>query len=269
VITALALAALTHARFLFELDGAPVGTVQLSLDGARYTYVSTHAYRREQAERSETFALDAGAPLPESYWLWKRPPLGCVDGIAELSHERGALCANSQDGRAVLGTVFGRAFTASYDGEGQLTELKLGKSRFLRTERPLVAGKPFSGGFPITGAGRRLALEPAVPGTRWPANAPRGTRTEPVPAADSCFELSRALIATKPGQLELVLGLVVEGERAWPHAWARGADGELDPTARRSSSVEPNRAYLALPAGRAGALYLDLLEGRRRLVWTK
>src|SRR5256885_11690577 len=103
MVAALALlAVLAQTRYLFELDGVPVGTVELSLEGRRYTYRSTHAYRRKQAERVDAFTL--GSPVPEGYWLWKRPAAGCVDGIAELTHELGRLCADGVGPLEVKGT---------------------------------------------------------------------------------------------------------------------------------------------------------------------
>jgi hypothetical protein len=60
---------------------------------------------------------------------------------------------------------------------------------------------------------------------------------------------------------ELVLGLVVDGGRAYPHAWVRAGGTELDPTLMRPVTAGE---YLALDD--AGQRYLELLEGTRRVV---
>jgi hypothetical protein len=243
------------ARFIFSLGGAPAGTVELSLEGDTYAYRSVHVYRRSQAERVEKFDADT-SPVPEGLWLWRQPRPGCVDGVAELSHQKGQLCADAAKGHQVSGTSLGRPFTARYDDAGLLVQLSVGKSTFTRTERPLVPGRPYAGGFAIEGKGTRLSLDPPVDGARWPELEPKGVRTAPAEEG-SCLELAQAYGGP------LTLGLVVENGRAWPHAWA----GDVDPSAQKSDARRPNRAYLELPADRAGALYVELLEGRRKLVW--
>lgn len=254
------------ARFIFELGGVPVGTVELSLQGNEYVYRSTHVYRRTKATQEDRFAAD-GKPLPEGLWLWRQPKQGCVDGVAELSHEKGQLCADGVKGREVQGTSLGRAFTARYDAVAELSELVIGKSRFVRTAAPLKAGQPYAAGFPIEGKGTRLALEPPVEGARWPEVEPRGIRTTPAEEG-SCLELAEGFVESTNTDYRLVLGLVVENGRAWPHAWAHAkVAGDVDPSAQKSEGPRPNRAYLELPADKAGALYVELLEGRRRVVW--
>lgn len=257
VALALALVALGQTRYLFELDAVPVGTVELFLDGTKYTYRSTHAYRRAKSVSADTFTLGAGKPVPEGYWLWRKPAAGCVEGIAELSNETGTLCADEVGVREVKGTTLKRAFTARYDAAGELEELKLGKSRFVRTDKPLVAGSPYERGFAIEGKGKGLALEPPLEGAR--AAQPKGTRTKPAPSDDSCLELAQQYVKEHP-EAQLTLGVVVEKGRAYPHAWA----GEVDPSAKKGKSTD---VYLELPREQAGALYVELLEGRRKLVW--
>jgi hypothetical protein len=67
--------------------------------------------------------------------------------------------------------------------------------------------------------------------------------------------------------LALVLGLVVEGGRAFPHAWVRRGTDALDPTlGPEDAEALARRAYLALPREAAGLVYLSLLDGRRRVV---
>lgn len=262
-------AAPEQARYLFELDGVPVGTVQLSLDGPQYRYVSTHAYRRITAERADAFTLGAGKPTPEGYWLWHKPAAGCVDGITELSSQTGPLCAVDVGVREVTGTTLGKPFTARYDASNLLEELTLGPAHFVRTQRVLEAGKPYAKGFALEGKGKTLELAPAAEGTRWLSLAPRGTATKPLAHDDTCLEAARTFVAEHPGY-RLALGVVVEKGRAYPHAWAVSeTEGDVDPTAKLSKHKKPapNTAYLELPRAEVAQLYLDLLEGKRRLDW--
>ncbi|MBK7862261.1 MAG: hypothetical protein IPJ65_27370 [Archangiaceae bacterium] len=268
VSTLAALAVLAQTRYQFELDGAPVGAVELSRKAGRYTYRSTHVYRRSRAERVDTFDLgDPKQPVPEGYWLWRKPKAGCVEGVAELTRVREPLCAEAVEKYEVRGTVRGAPFTARYDLEGELLELVVGKSRFVRNGTAGEKPPPYAKGFAIAGRGKQLALEPEVQGARWPADEPSGTRSAPVAYADSCLELATAYVAANPGA-RLALGVVVEKGRAYPHAWAVTASGaDVDPSAKAAAFARANTAYLELPPAEAGRLYLELLEGRRKLVW--
>jgi hypothetical protein len=257
---------LAQTRYLFELDGVSVGTVELQLVEGRYSYTSRHAYRRARAEHTETFASGSKGPLPEGLWLWHRPEAGCVDGIAEFTHLLGRLCAEQRTAREVSGTTLGKPFTARYDAHGELEELKVGKSRFVRSDAPYSPGQPYAAGFSITGQGKALQLEPPVSGARWLSVTPRGTRSGPLAEADSCLEVAQQFVAQNPDHT-LVLGLVVEKGKAYPHAWAASERGDVDPSAKLDGAQRPNVAYLELPRADAGRLYLELLEGRRRLVW--
>jgi hypothetical protein len=249
------------ARFIFSLGGAPAGTVELGLDHGTYTYRSVHVFRRTKAERVETYAADA-KPLPEGLWLWMQPAPGCVEGISELSHETGQLCVDHVKGHEVDGTSLGKPFTAKYDDNGELLQLRFNKSVFTRTDAPLKPRQPYAAGFPTEGKGTRLTLEPPVEGARWPELEPRGVRTQPAEEG-SCLVLAQQYVEVQDLGGVLSLGLVVEKGRAYPHAWA----GDVDPSAKLTDARRPNRAYLELPSDQAGALYVELLEGKRKLVW--
>lgn len=120
-----------HATFLFELNGIPVGTVELTLtpeaggrvagpdaELERYTYRSTQLFTRETHQartvRSASFLVDrrgcivsgtatpdpsaAGErsceAIPEARWLWRKPSPGCVPGREELGGRLERLCAD-------------------------------------------------------------------------------------------------------------------------------------------------------------------------------
>lgn len=270
MLLALTLAVLGQTRYLFELDGVPVGTVELSLEGKRYTYTSLLAYRRAKSEHVDEFNLAPERPTPEGYWLWRKPAQGCVAGIAEVTNATGKLCADEVGVREVKGTTLGKPFTARYDAGGELEELLLGKSRFVRTDKPLAPGQPYAKGFAVGGKGKKLELEPALAGTRWPFHTPKGTRAAPLREADSCLEVAQAFVAEN-ADYRLVLGVVMDKGRAYPHAWAASeVSGDVDPSARapgRGAKPSANKTYLELPKEQIGTLYVELLEGRRRLVW--
>ena len=76
-------AAPDSARFIFSLEGIPVGIVDLSLKGDTYRYQSTHMLRgADGGERTKVRAeevklrgaVEARTGLHlESLWLWRRP----------------------------------------------------------------------------------------------------------------------------------------------------------------------------------------------------
>ena len=270
VLLALTLAVLGQTRYLFELDGVAVGTVELALEGKHYTYTSLLAYRRAKAEHVDEFNLSPDKPVPEGYWLWHKPAEGCVPGVAEVTSATGKLCADEVGVREVKGTAMGKPFTARYDASNELEELVVGKSRFLRTDKPLVPGQPYAKGFPVEGKGKKLELQPPLEGTRWPFFTPKGTRSAPLPEPDSCLEVAQAFVAEHPGY-RLVLGVVMDKGRAYPHAWAASdVSGDVDPSAKApgpKAKPTPNKTYLELPKEQVGVLYVELLEGRRKLVW--
>ncbi|MGA9522925.1 MAG: hypothetical protein WBV82_15770, partial [Myxococcaceae bacterium] len=135
------------AVFLFELGGAPVGTVELRWvrERGQYGYTSTQLFSREGDRRRRTrvahFEVDdagrdrrTGRHL-ETLVLWRGPGLlpegrRCIEVIEELGGRAGPVCFTDDQ----RGTVFGEAFTARY-GEGGLRALELGQGRFTRVPR--------------------------------------------------------------------------------------------------------------------------------------
>ena len=85
----------------------------------------------------------------------------------------------------------------------------------------------------------------------------------PKPAGknEDCLAAANAWVKEHPG-FELVLGLIEDEGRGWPHAWVRNlqTQEELDP-----SRPEAAARYLALPKKEAPRAYLDLLGKRRTL----
>lgn len=257
------------AAFLFELQGVPVGLVELSRDGDAYTYRSRQWFARGATmDRRETIRLGAG-PRPESLWFYEKPLAGCVQVRGELTGELKQACADRVEGNAVRGRIGADAFEARYQG-ARLAELKIGAARFDRVAPGVMPKTPpdlFDQGFPIHGTYGPLRLEPAVDGAVASGavsemEAARKLAATLRDAVDGdCVAHAKRFLEQSPGAV-MVLGLVEDGGRAWPHAWVRVGMLALDPTLNQS--VTPER-YLAFGAD-PGRIYLDLLAGSRRVV---
>ena len=246
-------AAPDQARYVMSVGALPVGVVSYSVEGSRVVYRSTQVFRSKQAETVVRLDL---ARRPEVWWLSKTRPDGCVEATEERTGQPEQVCT-----RAGGGTIAGRPFTSAYDASGRLTWLELSGVRFEASTQALPSrADPFAEGFELSGSGPALRVEPAAKGVEQV----KVTGVNVVADDDaSCLELARAYSA-KTQDAQVVLGVVIEGGRAWPHAWVKTARGaHLDPTI---SSAEPTRRrYLAFNAD-AGRLYLELLSGQRKLM---
>jgi hypothetical protein len=90
---------------------------------------------------------------------------------------------------------------------------------------------------------------------------------EPASGAD-CLSAAKALMKATPGA-KLVLGVVTEVGRAWPHAWVQERSGRnVDPTLPPDDPRLSSRRYLVFPKD-AGSLYLALLSGRAQVQWVE
>jgi hypothetical protein len=186
LLSLLLLAAPERARFLFELRGVPVGTVELSWDASsgEYRYRSSHLFVRGQDRsalvRSAAYRLGpegrtAGGEPPASFWLWRQPPAGsCVTGFEEIGGKRGLLCLKrlGADG-AAAGTLFGERFRASYRN-GRLSALEVGDARFMVAASGTAAAPVdlFGSGLVIEGGRGPLLLDPPRAAPSGPALAP-------------------------------------------------------------------------------------------------
>lgn len=256
--------------------------------------------RKESLVLRDGRRLAGSEAQPEGLWLWRRPPPGCVAGRQELTGKEGPLCADAVGPAQVRGSVMGEPFLARYGGDGRLLTLELRDARFIRVEEAKLPAPPdlFASGFPVFGEGEVLAVEPlsgveaespALPErrARFTEREARGLAqsvhrsfTERRPSAadlsgdgggsevGSCLAHAERFLARAREQgraAELVLGLLAEGDRAYPHAWLRvwlsdGARLELDPT-----SLAPVARSTHLALGDAGGTLLDLMAGRARV----
>jgi|GEM_PF-2521910 len=241
-------------RFVHSLAGVPVGEVTLSRDGPRYTYASRHFFRRGHSNAEVFTSSEATRWASESLLRQPSSP-GCFEVVDEVTFDRGEACV-VKAGPASTGTLFGQPFTATYENRS-LASLTVADSRFDRHSGPVTFADPFAAGLPITGNGNALALVPPLKGARPAMPTPAGE-------ADDCLAAANAYVAQHP-DYDVVLGLLDDGERGWPHAWVQHRDSkqQLDPSHPRAVGTPPR--YLALPKASAGAVYLDLLTQRRAL----
>ncbi len=247
------LAAPTDDRWVHFLAGVPVGEVRLSRSGDQYTYVSQHYFRRG-GRSVERFASSEKSTWASESLLAPRP-VGCFPVVDEMTLQKGENCI-TRAGPITQGTTLGQPFTARYEA-GALQQLDVGDSRFVRREAQVVYADPFAEGLSVTGSGDALALSPPLKGAR---------RAMPKPAGENedCLAAAKAWVAEHP-DFEVVLGLLDDGERGWPHAWVqhRTSHEELDPSRPQREDAAPR--YLALPKDQAPGVYLDLLARRRTL----
>jgi hypothetical protein len=245
-------------RFLFELDGVPVGTVELAIDGQDYRYTSAHFFargrdRHQARVRTASFRLTDGGrdaktgDALESLWLLRRPKQGCVRVRSELEGRLTSACAHALDGERVAGTIGQEAFTAEYDAE-KLRRLSLGTAEFSRIDPGAESPRPphlFADGWRIEGRRGALRLErfpasdptmalPSIKGVRaWRsasdarALARKIHRSMEEDAEATCVDQVRAFADAaarrRLGDVLIVHGLVAErgADRAFPHVWVR------------------------------------------------
>ena len=100
-----------------------------------------------------------------------------------------------------------------------------------------------------------------------PPTGAREVRVSAVSAPDgpgNCLERAEGIRAGEPERWQVVLGLVEDDGRFWPHAWLleQTTGRHLDP----SLNQPERRRYLAFPTDQAGQLYLELLDQSRQLL---
>jgi hypothetical protein len=281
--------------------------VTLTADEAHYTYRSEHLFTRgtqkDRLVREQKFSRERPAGrVPESLWLWGRPAPGCVPLVEELSGRTGEGCVRESHEDHVAGTVLGAPFDARYR-DGKLAELTTGSARFTVVEgSPGLPAPPdlFGAGFAVEGTAGRLALAPPAPVVEmrlapWQRDPARAlaervhdsfSDASPTHAdwqlsdADEvggCLAHARRFQAwaRRSGhEAALVFGLLVDGARAYPHAWVRialasGKTADLDPTTLEEVSPLTHLALGAAssePGPELGTRYLELARGALRVV---
>jgi hypothetical protein len=289
-----------RTSYLFALDGLPAGQVTLerSADGKSFTYRSEHVFGRGPALRtveSHTLLLDqegrvtGSTATPVSLWLWTQKAPSCLEVVDERTGRTGQACSNAVSREEQEGIALDESFHAVYR-DGVLESLDLGPARFTRLrEAPALDGAAglWARGIGLPGGRGPLSFDPNLALPRQPSTPSSRGRSWAVQMLkefgavqkdERCLEASQRLLAWMEERSVhgvLVLGLLVDAGRAWPHAWVR-ADAPYEEPVDVDSAwgrVAEPPGYIALQAVGAGAhgleagqVYLDLVEGKRRLV---
>jgi hypothetical protein len=259
-------------RWLLTVDGVPLAELRVEVDGRHYRYEATHFLEEGPTRRRFDFTLDeagrANGLVPEVLALARRPEPGCRTVLEEVEARAEELCVASGPATRVTGTLAGKPFTARYDASGALAVLELGAARWTATATPAWSlpptASPFARGFALEGLVGPVTLEPPLKGAVRLASPPRGVATEGEVGRARCLVAAKRYVAAHPGAV-LVLGLVVEDGRAFPHAWALDGNEAVEPSVVRGDPTLAAREYLALPASEAGRVYLELIDGTRRV----
>ena len=259
-LLALVLAAPDASRFVLEVKGVPIAAITATIDGDAYTYEAVHFLEEGTRGFKQTFALSKLPKRPEVVALLTLPQPGCTTVMEERSGKDEALCVQRlQSGKAV-GTLAGERFVATYP-EGRLARIEVGGATWVRDATRSGEGlaSPFEEGVPVEKG--PLAVEPGVRGATWSApvlgiGEGRDRRR--------CLVLAREATAKRRGS-RLAVGLVLEGGRAFPHAWIVERGQALDPSVVKGDPVLSERRYLEVPREESGRFFLELFDGQVRV----
>jgi hypothetical protein len=252
-----------QGRFALEVAGLPVAELRVSLVGELYVYEATHFLEEGPSEHRVELQLKEGEPRPEVLALLRRPKTGCTEVLEERERRLEQLCISRSVAGEAVGTIDKEPFTARYDASDALTAITVGSATWIAapqavqppTESPFVQGVAVPTG--------KLRLEPPVEGAKWLTRSPVGTGTEY--RRDRCLVLAREEAANRPGA-EVTVGLVIEGGRAYPHAWVTQKGQAFDPSVFTGDPILMKRRYLEIPKAKSGDFYLRFFDGAVRLV---
>ena len=263
VLTCLLAAAPLEGRFALEIAGLPVAELRVSVSGDLYLYESTHFLEEGPQERRVEIKLTEGSPPPEVLALLRRPRTGCRDVLEERGRKLERLCITKSAAGEVTGTLEKESFTATYDAADALTSIKVGSAKWVAVPKAVQPSNenPFVRGIAVPPG--ELRLDPPLEGAKWLTRPPIGTGSEDRRAR--CLVLAREELAKKPGST-LSVGLVIEGGRAYPHAWVTQNKVASDPSVLPNDPILRARRYLELPQAKSGDFYLRFFDGAARLV---
>ncbi|MDQ3264835.1 MAG: hypothetical protein M3Y59_14400 [Myxococcota bacterium] len=281
------------ASFWFFLNDVPVGTVELSLQGGTYRYASTHFFggspkapKRShfEGQLDEKNAIDDRVPSSLFILLRSREE-HCEEVFDELTLAKGTACVNDRAEDLDVGVALGTPYRARYQ-DGLLQELKIGDGVFRRSEgTPPPPPDIFAAGLPVSGADGPLGFssELSKKGRYFPmipTLLTKGRVEEAVRAAratlgseesGACVRLADDVVRrVGRSNAEIVYGVVMDGPRAYPHAWVRVLSPErrewlFDPA--MDLPVTP-QTHLEIPNEAVGETYLALWNGTLKIIRT-
>ncbi len=268
----LAATPLSSHRWVLEIDGVPVTAVSIAHQGNAFTYHSEKLFERGRTHFEARFELnsqgfDALSRAPETAWLARRRVLGCQRVFDERDRGEETVCFEAP-GRGFIEKRVGdqwqkTPFSAQYTDHGELQELKLLGLRYVASEVALGVLKrdesnSFVRGFDVHVSGIGVRLVPTQRNARGVSVVAAGSKA--MVAFQNCIEAAHAFRRMKP-LAQLQLGVVIEGTKAYPHAWVQLDGQALDPSVEAGDAVMARRHYLAFDTAQAGRLYLQLLAG--------
>jgi hypothetical protein len=256
-------AAPVEARFGLEVGGIPVAELRISVAGNRYVYESTHFLEEGPRAHRVELSLSKSGPLPEVLVLAHKPKPGCREVLEERTRAVEQLCVEQAGKSEVTGTIDGDAFVARYGEDEKLMEITVGSAHWFSMSKALQppAESPFVRGVSVPPGS--LRLEPPVEGARWLTQSPRGIGKPETVGRVRCLVLAREEARRRGAQVSV--GLVIEGGRAFPHAWVTERGAALDPSVLDGDSILAERRYLEVPAGQSGRFYLRFFDGAVKL----
>lgn len=259
VLSVLAAAPL-EARFVLEVASLPVAELRVFVDGERYVYQSTHFLEEGPREHRVQLSLGKDSPTPEVLALLRKPAPGCRDVLEERTRVLERLCVERSGAAEATGTIAGEAFAARYDDSGKLVDIKVGSAHWFAVEKPVTppSASPFVSGVAVPPGD--LQLEPAEPGARWLSRAPLGVGLPESAGRVRCLVLAREEASRRPGS-KVVVGLVIEDGRAYPHAWVTEGSSAFDPSVLKGDPILAKRRYLEVPVERSGRFFLRFFDG--------
>ncbi len=263
VVACILAAAPVQARFALAVAGLPVAELRISVAGDLYVYEATHFLEEGPSQHRIELQLKDGSPLPEVLALLRRPKKGCTDVLEEREKKLEQLCVTRSVAGEAVGTINQEPFTARYDTSDALAAITVGSARWIAAPQAVQppSESPFLQGVVVPSG--KLRLDPPVEGAKWLARSPEGIGTEY--RRDRCLVLAREEAAKRPGA-EVSVGLVIEGGRAYPHAWVTEKGQAFDPSVLIGDPILMKRRYLEIPKAKSGDFYLRFFDGAVRLV---
>lgn len=246
-------------RLVQSVQGVPVGVIELVQARDTITYRAEHVFRGEERRFERSWRVNP-KDLESELQVLSQRRVGCFDVREERTWRRERLCVDARG----QGSIDDVRIRVTWDRGGALRSVDvLGVSdavvsRFERSDAKLDSRVDvFGAGFSVTGEGPVVSLEPRA--------ETKLVNVEGVESRSdaSCLPAARAWVAAHSGA-SVQLGLVLEAERAWPHAWVRRGDGSfVDPTVELGDDVLSRRVYVAFERAE---LFLELAAGARRVV---
>ncbi|MFT3710294.1 MAG: hypothetical protein QM817_21920 [Archangium sp.] len=254
----------TTYRYVMDVADVPVAEMRVTVQGDRYDYAATHFFEEDPAERVVSFSLKALPAVPEVLALSTLDQSGCRDVFGEKRQKLEKLCVDAVRSSKAKGSIDGAEFIARY-ADGRLQEITVGTAHWRAISNdtpsapPSQKENPFAKGVPSPA--NAAAFSPAFPAARWLTTTPTPSGT--LNARARCLVLAKEAVKQKPQQRRVVVGLVLEGDRAYPHAWIAEGDQHFDPSL---VDAVPGRRYVEVPRAESGTFYLSLFAGAVKLV---